>query len=362
MSWSLLLFNSDPSACFGDKETSSLPTGVPAMATQILFCPNPFQRNQLKYFSRKTIPTYLFRLVAPRTAGRTSMSTVTSKATMDPECSNHPDDIFRHSQIDGAALVYAHLYWRCDERCNFMSWTSSLLFALHYGLYRHKTDRDGPDLSEIFLYILDTSDFPDGTFVKDLDILEAFKGESQDVRKLLGMRRGDNGQPRFYFGEYLTQGRLEIEGRCARVSLQQLIDLGLFELHPGLENQKGWALLVRRVLELRTNFANLPATTCSEVRKAITIAQCCVGDRWAVPFSAMLLALRPRSRDDHAKIEAAYSAMFAADEILVQDIQIDPEGLPEVKRFGELINAINHKFNNSDINILLNPFLRLAFE
>ncbi|KAL4860392.1 hypothetical protein BDV12DRAFT_181650 [Aspergillus spectabilis] len=331
------------------------------MATQTLFCPNPFLRDQLKYFSRKTIPTYLFRLVAPRTAGHTSTSIVASKATMDPECSKDPGDIFCHSQIEGAALVYAHLNWRCDERCNFMSWTSSLLFALHYGLYRHKMDRDRPDLCEIFLYILDTSDFPDGTFIKDLDILEAFKGESQDVRGLLDKRCGDNGQPRFYFGEYLTQGRLKIEGKCARVSLQQLIDLGLFELHPGLENQDRWASLAIRVVELRTNFVNLPATACSEVRKAITIAQCCFGDRWAVPLSAMLLALRPRSRDD-AKIEAAYSAMFAADEILVQDIQIDPQGLPEVKQFAEIVNAINRRFNNGDINNLLNPFLRLAFE
>ncbi|KAL3429086.1 hypothetical protein BDV09DRAFT_203321 [Aspergillus tetrazonus] len=316
------------------------------MATQTIFSPNPFQRRQLKYFSSKAIPTYLFRLVAPKTPGHTSMSTVASKATMGPERSNYPEDIFRHTQMEGAALVYAHLHWRCDERCNFMNWNRSLLFALHYGF-------------EIFLYILDTTEFPEGTFVKDLDILEAFEGESQDVTEILGMRRG-NGRPRCYFGEYLTQGRLKIEGKCARVSLQKLIDLGLYELHPGLRNQDRWTSLAMRVLELRTSFVNLPATTSSEVQKAVMIAKHSFGDRWAVPFSAMLLALRPRN--DYDKIASAYSPIFPADAISVENIHIDSEGLPEVKQFARIVNAINRKFNNSNISILLNPFTRMAFE
>lgn len=233
------------------------------------------------------------------------MSTVTSKATIDPECSNHPEDIFRHSPI-----VRADLFWKCDGRCNFMSWTSSLLVALHYGFYRHQMDYDRPDLSVLLLYVLDTRDFPECTFIKDLDILEASKGESQAERDLLDKRCGNNGQPRYYFGEYLTQGQLNIEGTCASVPLQQLIDLGLFELHPGLANEDRWHLLARRVVDLRTGFVKLPATTCSEVRKAITIAQCCFGDRWAVSISAMLLALILRNQDN-AMIVAAYSTMFA---------------------------------------------------
>lgn len=237
------------------------------------------------------------------------MSTVISEALMSPDCSNPPDDIFNHSPMKAAALIKAHLTWQCNEQSNFMSWTSSLLFALQFGLYRYETDYDNPDFSEIFLYILDTSGFPEGTFIKDLDILDAFKEESLDLQRFLKLRRG-NFKKRYYFGEYLTQGRLEIEGNCARVSLQQMMDLGLFELHPGLKNKNRWISLANRVLELRTNFKYLPSTTHSEIQKTIKIAQCCFGDRWVVPFAAMLLALRPRSHQDHDKIAEAYWEMF----------------------------------------------------
>lgn len=47
---------------------------------------------------------------------------------------------------------------------------------------------------------------------------------------------------------------------------------------------------------------------------------------------------------------------------MIQDIQIDPEGLPEVRQFGQIINAVKRKFNNSDIDELQNPFSRLGLE
>lgn len=329
------------------------------MAECTLFAPNPFQKTQLKCFSAQNIPTYLFRVVAPKTAGSTSLSTVTSRAMLGPERGHRPDDIFRLDLADAAALVHAHFEWRCDEKCNFMSWTSSLLFALHYGLYRHKKDHDQPDLSRIVLYILDTSGLPEGTFIKDLDILDAFKGESAGVKDFLHMRRGQ-GRKRCYFGEYITQGQLQIDGRCASVSLQQMVNSGLFELHPVLGNKDGWDFLASRVLDLRKGLTTLVPITPSEVRKAITIAQSCFGDRWVVPLSAMLLAMKPGNQDN-AKIVAAYSAMFAAEEIEVHNIRLDPEGLLEVKRFGVILNSINREFNKSDINVLLNPFSRMGF-
>ncbi|KAJ5100989.1 hypothetical protein N7456_007041 [Penicillium angulare] len=281
------------------------------MEERTLFTPNPFQKSQLKCFSAANIPTYLFRVVAPGTAGSTSMSTITSKALSDPECSNHPDDIFRLNPTNAAALIHAHFEWKCGEKCNFISWTSSLLFALHYGLYRHRNDHDKPDLSRILIYILDTSGLSEGTLIKDLDILDAFKRESAGLNDFLHMRRGQD-QKRYYFGEYITQGQLEIDGRCASVSLQQMIELGLFELHPGLSDKDRWGSLAKRVLELRRESTSSHTTTPAEIRRAITIAQCCFGDRWVVPLSAMLLALRPRAQDN-AKIAAAYSAIFAGE-------------------------------------------------
>lgn len=52
---------------------------------------------------------------------------------------------------------------------------------------------------------------------------------------------------------------------------------------------------------------------------------------------------------------------FLAKEIEVEDVQLDPEGLPEVKRFGNILNAVNRAFNSRDIKALLNPFSRIGF-
>ncbi|PYI05903.1 hypothetical protein BO78DRAFT_419221 [Aspergillus sclerotiicarbonarius CBS 121057] len=340
---------------------ASTSDSVPTVATQTLFRPNPFQKVHLRSFASNQIPTYLFRLVAPDTDGSTSTSAVTSRALMDSE-SNHPEDIFRLGQAEAAALVYEHLDWKCDDRCNFMSWTSSLLFALQYGLFRHRKVRSKPDLSEILLFILDTRGFPEGTFIKDLDIIDAFKKHSDELRSFSALRRRETRSNRqFYFGEYLTQGELNIQGKCATVSLQQMIDHGLFDLYPRLRNQDKWNLLAIRVLELREDFAQLPSTTPFEVRKAIEIAQGCFTNRWIVPFAAMLLSLKARDPND-AEIVARLSEINSPEELDLQKIQIDVYDLPEVRQFARIINSVHRESKDSDISLLLNPFTRLDIE
>lgn len=42
------------------------------------------------------------------------------------------------------------------------------------GLYSHRACCDSPDLSQIFLLILDTRGFPKGKFIKDMEIMEVF--------------------------------------------------------------------------------------------------------------------------------------------------------------------------------------------
>ena len=109
-----------------------------------------------------------------------------------------------------------------------MSWTSSLLFALQYGLHRHKKDYDKPALSQISLLILDTRRFPKGTFVKDMEIMEVFAPftdftQEENLDDFLQLRKSDKG---YYFGEYLTQGNIDVRGRSVVTDMQKLIDGG----------------------------------------------------------------------------------------------------------------------------------------
>lgn len=281
--------------------------------------PTPFEPslehlNHMPEFSNNDIPRYLFRVHTPVTAVRTTTSYVIPPAagTVDHEARL---DIFRVPPERAGRLLWKHLTW-IEGRSNLTSWTSSLLFALQYGLYRHRSPRDKSKLSEIHLLILDTREYPQGTFVKDLEIMRAITstlGPEEELHDFLNFRENTKIRGRkYYFGEYLSQGDLALEGRCSQATMATLIDLGLFHVQPDLGDEGEWRKLADRVLALRDPFENpdspLPPDK-RTVRKAIVIASVCFGDRFALPVAVMLLALRPRRIKDVAIVKGL-AAMF----------------------------------------------------
>lgn len=117
----------------------------------------------------------------------------------------------------------------------------------------------------------------------------------------------------YYFGEYLTQGNMDIRGRCVVTNMQRLIDIGLFELKPELGDKSKWGQWAKRVICLREPFETLqdaPIVTHAEVRKAIIIAGACFGDCWVFPVATMLLALKRRKRKNPVIVDG-FAAMFA---------------------------------------------------
>ncbi|KAJ5946283.1 hypothetical protein N7454_003122 [Penicillium verhagenii] len=139
------------------------------------------------------------------------------------------EDIFfnlnENKRRNVARALNLHLRWWDPEiPDNFVSWTSSLLFAIQYIYYRHLSDKDRSHLKDIKLYVIDTTLFPHGTFMRDLDLIESFsKYDSHNPYKNLEnlgrMRKGD-----FYYGEYLSQGQLKIEGKCEVISARCLFE------------------------------------------------------------------------------------------------------------------------------------------
>ena len=108
---------------------------------------------------------------------------------------------------EAAEYLEEHLKWRCADDCNLMSWTSSVLFALQYALYRHEMTRC--ELSNINILVVDTRAFKRGVFARDVDALKAFRGatDSKEFDRLHKWRVDG----RFYYGEYLSQGRVPID-------------------------------------------------------------------------------------------------------------------------------------------------------
>ncbi len=279
------------------------------------FSPDPSQTSILESFDR--IPTFLFRLHAPSTVGTTNTDEVSS-----PACSRAGSDrrdLFQLGKEDAARRINDHLWWDPSHQaqCNLMSWSSSLLFLLQYGLYRHVRDFGKPALSDIYVLMVDTRGFPNGTFVRDLELINEFERHFRDdakkTRDKTLQRVKEFRLSNKYFGEYLSQGRLRVKGHCCQGSMRQLIDLGLFKLCPGLENSVQWTGWVKIVVEIRYKFRNQTVATDKTVlRTAVTIAQACFGGRWALPVTAMLLSLQPRRHNDETILDA-FRSLFSGE-------------------------------------------------
>ncbi|KAL5341433.1 hypothetical protein BJX70DRAFT_386725 [Aspergillus crustosus] len=317
------------------------------------FCPRAAHRLHTPLFNRNFVPRYLYRLVAPRSAGNTTSTSVVPPTLEDML------DIFQLPDSAAASLLLNHLLWQRghETRCNLMSWTSSLMFALQYALYRHQ--KDGDDLRNIYLIVLDTSLFPEGTFIQNMELMYCFEHADRGLRKFIQFRETE-----YYFGEYLTQGQLDIQGRCACTSVQKMIELGLFELQPGLADKQQWRWWPKRVLDFRQLFLSsfTVPTTDGDIETAVDIARECLGEQWIVAGALMLLALQPRCEDELDLIQGfstRFTGMFEWPMIFtyllnytVADIRrarldrmtIDPKRLPEVRQFKELVETIQRSY------------------
>ncbi|KAF1969656.1 hypothetical protein BU23DRAFT_512819 [Bimuria novae-zelandiae CBS 107.79] len=339
-------------------------------SSPLLFQPDPFRLSQMSSLQDGNIPRFLFRIHTQNCYGQTSLSEVLPKA-----CALNgvraTQDVFAWDRKDAARILNIHLRWwdyNDPSECTLVCWTSSLLFALQYGL--HRARRSNPDRyepSQITLLIIDTQSIPKGAFVKDLEIIDAFSSYSdpsvtRNLDYLQQLRLGSKG---YYFGEYLSQGYLDIKGICSQATMQDLIDSGLFRLMPELQSKDSWDKWADRVIELRKPFSepnNVNQAKQSDVRRAIVIAERCFPGRWALPVAAMLLALKPRIDKDGVILDA-FASMYSVEEVQrlsLRDIKIDAKRLPEVKQFGRLLNNIQYHLLGEDINLLRNPFAMLS--
>ena len=173
-----------------------------------------------------------------------------------------------------------------------------LEYPTQYGLYRHghttRFARCG--LRDLRILVIDTKEFPAGTFLRDMEAIEAFPPTCVEGQDLVDWRRGNK-----YFGEYLSQGSLHIEGHGVQVSMQTLIDNGLFDLLPGLDDEDSWTYWANRVVQLRAPFNNITAPSATyklALRKAIMLAGSCFEGRWSLPMTLFLLSLTPRLDND----------------------------------------------------------------
>jgi hypothetical protein len=176
-----------------------------------------------------------------------------------------------------ADLIWGHLMWQHLPRDNLMSWTNSLLFAIQYAFYRHAHSSDKSDFKDINMMVIDTAEFPEGTFIRDMDLINAYFTYSEDLEYFRKLRT-EISHGAFYFGEFLSQGALEISGRSKIVSAQSMIDARLLELRPSFGQsytfpKEEWAY---KVLELRREYTQYSSPSQTVFQREIGLA-CDIG-------------------------------------------------------------------------------------
>ncbi|KAL9114852.1 MAG: hypothetical protein Q9227_001095 [Pyrenula ochraceoflavens] len=232
---------------------------------------------------------------------------------------------------------------------NLFSWTSSLLFALQYIIWRHKFADQVSKLDEIELCIIDTSDrhaFPEGAFIRDIHLVNAYK-EFDNVSRY-GLEGFANlRSEKYYFSEYLSQGALIIKNNCKIVSAPYIFGDALSILRPefdlSTEQKKELAdKVVRMRQELCSNTSNIPQFTDKVTDAAIKIGRR-FGGQWMLPVVANLIAITPGRIDDEIVLEL-FRIHFTDD----QRRECDPSKtklsshpyMPEVNRFNEIMQKI----------------------
>ena len=268
------------------------------------------------------IPRYLFRVFTLRSCGMTDLSWTKSMDARYATKKSREDIFARQDNEQVANMLNAHLRWKEGLEDNFVSWTSSLLFALVYIFHLHANSRNGSAFDDIFLCIIDTTRFPKAVFLRDMDLIQAYSPFNTDLENLKGLRL----KKRFYFGEYLSQGALKIEHKCQIVSAQAMINQGLYNLRREFEDFALWESCwkppwVYPVLNLREDLCQVESFDISEekLKAAVDVAQL-FGSCWTLPIAANLIALLPGPRDDVAIVQAFRANIFSSS--LLQAIDI----------------------------------------
>lgn len=266
------------------------------------------------------VDRYLFRLFDKHSDGCTNHVWVKSRDAEKSRPTSNTDIFARADRRAAAQALRRHLQWdgQPHQEDNFVSWTSSLLVVLQYAFYRSQWFGD-LDFAAMNLCVVDTSLLPDGAFLNDMALIEAFsrhdsapieeKEKKFNLTKLNALRKKKhiNFSGSYYFGEYLSQGALNIEACSSIVSMGQIIDDGLGLLRPELANPDArngqWA---NRVIALREAFYTSEPHGIAgdnEVAAAVQIGQA-YGPSWELPVALAFLALKPRPDWDGTIIKA----------------------------------------------------------
>ncbi|KAF4945239.1 hypothetical protein FGADI_12099 [Fusarium gaditjirri] len=230
----------------------------------------------------KHMPRYLFRVWDDNSKGYNSEDVIASVLSQNAEASHNKIDIFSMDHQEASEMLHHHLDKGLSNTLqtnNIVSWSSSLIFVIQYANWRFCQRWLGQP-GEIYVCTVDTSKFSRGQFARDKWLLNWFSNarlsdeESNFHNFRIKTTEYDN-------GEYLSQGKLHIEGRSCTMSLRDLKNAGLWYLYPEFNiNDAKPADPVKNewtnyVKYLRQEWLVTQKTTKAKVQCALNIAEKC---------------------------------------------------------------------------------------
>lgn len=179
-------------------------------------------------------------------------------------------------------MLENHLTWKGGRSDQFISWTSSLLWALQHAIRKDfRGDRD------VQICVLDTSKIETCSFFAASDLVRIYRVPNEG--KLAH---------RYYVAEYLYHGGLFVHGSSSTVSFNLLREYGLFSLLPELDDLEFKPKLCIAVETFRVRTVSvLRPVAPIEGQIALQIASLFEKD-FAMPLMVALLSLRRRAPDD----------------------------------------------------------------
>jgi hypothetical protein len=261
-----------------------------------LFYPRASYEVKLLKFATTDIPQYLFRTFDGKSSGRNDDNVIASMTSVSTSPGDSRIDLLSLPMHRATNMIHTHLTKRCcdgEDSDNMMSWTSSLLFAIQYAIWRCRKFRCDP--ADIKICAIDTRRFPYGQFARDIWLLQAYRHIAAqvggDTQKFFRFRLDDE---RYHNGEYLSQGSLSHAGRSCVVSLKSLEESGLYDLYPEFAETQGRNKWTNRVLELRQGWSIEQRTTPQEIQLASMVTRKCFNKFETMDMVLILLAFKAR--------------------------------------------------------------------
>ncbi|ROV92946.1 hypothetical protein VSDG_06386 [Cytospora chrysosperma] len=153
------------------------------------------------------MPHYLFRVFDHTSTSKSNEHMVASQASICEAVGNRTDLLSLDKQA-AVGMLYKHLKWFTfdDPKApgNLTSWTSSLLYAIQYAIYRcHK---DALDPSDVNICVVDTTKFPRGQFARDAHLISELMSYATGIPDVSNFFRFRLENEKYYNGEFLSQG------------------------------------------------------------------------------------------------------------------------------------------------------------